>query len=526
MRKRFNLFRLILILGAFFFFSPFIVRAEEHSSEEEINGTEHFESNDNTKQIPQDEEINVEKPNEDEQIKEYDKNSYTDRINDTQSENNGEREIESKIILEEKESKKDNFPSEDSTNPEKSSGEEKSNPTSEETEETQRSREMIQPQQTPGLIDVQLLTNSNLNAEYSFDDKHIITLTYRGYGALDLSLLSNTYAIFNLPPEIMQLIELETTTVSATYDVPMLGILIPILRDDGEFSEEDIEISGNQIYMNFFNLLSLNLLSYTNYDFTLTIELEELPPTSTGEYIFYAESTNQLVDLSIISGSPASATLTAPPEAPVINEPIYNNHTIVEGTGLPGTNVELTIGEQIINGVVGENGNFQIAIEEQVPGTMISAVLINEVGMRSQPDTAIVQEATISFYHVPEYILFEPTELKPGFHQIPIVSTDGMLSVVDTRGEGSPITIQAHAEPLFNQTYNHTLPNALIYKDERGETHNLFEESLVYSGITGEDQITEIMWNENQGTFVEVDPSKAYEGTYESTITWTLVDGP
>lgn len=84
-----------------------------------------------------------------------------------------------------------------------------------------------------GLLDVAILERPNLEASLSEtpEGKPKITLNYVGWGLLNISLLKNTYIIFNVPPEITN----ATTKVSASYDVPAVGLLIPIIRKKGTF---------------------------------------------------------------------------------------------------------------------------------------------------------------------------------------------------------------------------------------------------------------------------------------------------
>jgi hypothetical protein len=194
-------------------------------------------------------------------------------------------------------------------------------------------REVIAPMQSPGLIDARLLTDTGLEANHrqKSDGTHEITLTYEGYGALQLGLLSNTHINFILPREIADVISADNLT--ATYDVPRLSLLFPILRNTGTFDNEDININENIVHMDFFNLIALNILSYTNYNFELIIELDDLPATSTGEYVFYAEATNQLVDADIITGGDSAyATLPAP-------RPIYSFHSVPENIAFQTTEI-------------------------------------------------------------------------------------------------------------------------------------------------------------------------------------------
>lgn len=258
-----------------------------------------------------------------------------------------------------------------------------------ETEQSQGEQQTrMQPMQNPGLADIRLLTNTTLNPVHeSVDGGGRITLNYRGGSLLNLQLLSNEYAIFYLPTEIINVISNEN--LSGSYNTPGL---LGVIRNRGNFDGDEIIIDGNQVYMEISNLVTLSLGSY--YEFTLVIELDELPPTETGEYVFYSEATKQLVDLALISGNPARATLAAPqiPGAPIINEPIYTTDTTVTGTGEPNSTILLQIDGQEYEGAVDAAGNFSVAIPSQEAGTIVEGTIINEAGHASDAVSVTVEE--------------------------------------------------------------------------------------------------------------------------------------
>lgn len=465
-----------------------------------------------------------------------------------------------------------------------------------------------------GLLDVGLLNDTDLSVEHvSNGEKEIIKLNYIGYGVLNLDLLSSTYAIFYLPTEIAAVIE--TENLSAYYDVPRLEVLGIGPRNQGWFDSEEIIIDGNQVYMNFRNLLSVSLLSRSNFNFTLEIELDNIPPSKNPDYVFYSEATNQLLDLSLLEGEDvARDTLEAPqfPEAPVINEPvytidtlvtgtgeanadiiltindeeypreidsegnfsveipsqeagtliqavvvnergheseeasvtvveppdtippeapvveqIYSNDSVVNGTGEAGTRFVLSIGGEQYEGDIDEEGSFRIDIPKQEPGTMITTVLIDDAGNISEETEVIVIKATLSFYSVPDTLLFEPviidSEPITALRQNP----DWMIEVSDTRGEGSKWRMTAHAEQPLTSDESHTLPNALVFVDEQDNIHDLTNGPVeVFSGETGGDPITSVQWKANKGPLIQVTPTDAYAQEYRTTITWTLTDAP
>src|SRR5690625_4650341 len=130
-----------------------------------------------------------------------------------------------------------------------------------------------------GVLEASLLDNVSLEATHVIDNNaHQIKLQLSGKALLDLSLLGSMYVIFQLPEEIMSVIQEDTLQVD--YDVPGVSVLIPIIRNRGTYTGEDIIISGNQIYVNFTDIIGLNLLSIEDYFFTLTFHIDYLPPSS------------------------------------------------------------------------------------------------------------------------------------------------------------------------------------------------------------------------------------------------------
>lgn len=398
-----------------------------------------------------------------------------------------------------------------------------------------KSKESIENKQsiTPKLLGVGLLTDTSLKVTHTTDiNKEIIKLEYKGYGVLDLKLLSSTYSIFNLPPEIAQLVEDDKSNIKASYDVPRLGIIVPILRNRGDFKNKDIHIdNNNQIYLNFIEFLSLSLLSRTNYNFTLEIELNELPPRDDGLYVFHSQVTNSLVDLSLLSGeNVATAELVAPyppPNPPKIDEPIYPSDTIVTGTGKPNSEIILTINHEEYRGSTDENGEFTIDIPQQIAGTVVAGVIIDERDVISDIIEVIIQQGTLTFHKVPETLLFESTSIKSGTVTIPRKNSDWTIQIKDTRGEGSPWQLFAQMEePLKSEKSQHILENALVFVDSESPSQSLANKVKVFDGITDLNTITNIQWEPNQGPLLELDPIHALAESYSTNIRWTLMDAP
>lgn len=165
-----------------------------------------------------------------------------------------------------------------------------------------------------GLIDAIIVSEYDLQVNLKQDEKPQITLEYTGENLINLGLIKNTYIIFHLPDEIVSEINKNNVEIRAFYDVPLIGLIIPIIRNKGEFSEEDIHIVDNQIMMNFTQLLSLNLLSNSYCKFRLELVFKDgLPTSRSGEYVFMSQATNQIINLTLLgSSNVATTTLQAP----------------------------------------------------------------------------------------------------------------------------------------------------------------------------------------------------------------------
>src|SRR5699024_59345 len=145
----------------------------------------------------------------------------------------------------------------------------------------------VAPQQ--GLIDVGLLTNVELTANHTIENgQDHISLKLTGQAVLTLGVLQSTYVIFQLPPEITNVVKAES--LEATYNVPGL---LRIGRRAGEFSKSDIKVDGNQIYINFKEILALSIGG--RYEFTLDFDINTLPSSYEENYTFYGQTTSQII---------------------------------------------------------------------------------------------------------------------------------------------------------------------------------------------------------------------------------------
>ena len=172
--------------------------------------------------------------------------------------------------------------------------------------------------QASGVVDGRFLGISSLSASHYTNptsEKEEITLNFVTSGIV-VSFLTNAYMIFEVPPEIsavMSSSEFRDNLVF-TYDIPYISSLgIDLARSTGKFSTSDIVVSPatNQIYVNFASLLSI-VLDPSAYRFSLKIVLDTLPPASTGNYTFSAETTKQIISLESLQTVSPTATFSAP----------------------------------------------------------------------------------------------------------------------------------------------------------------------------------------------------------------------
>lgn len=105
-----------------------------------------------------------------------------------------------------------------------------------------------------GLAGITLLEDLQLTIEQShYEGKERLTLSFIGYGELNLRVLESTYIIFQIPHEISRVISKNNLT--ASYDVPGLGLLGVTIRNKGNFSKKAITVNDNQISINSKSLL-------------------------------------------------------------------------------------------------------------------------------------------------------------------------------------------------------------------------------------------------------------------------------
>ncbi|MCM3087529.1 Ig-like domain-containing protein [Bhargavaea ginsengi] len=296
----------------------------------------------------------------------------------------------------------------------------------------------------------------------------------------------------------------------------------PLLND---LTDDETEVSGTgEPYATVKVSISEELFTGSvNEDGTFSVAIPyQVPGTEIVVTLTDAAGNESLPTTVIVKNSDVTA-----PEAPFVNS-LNDRHEKVTGTGEPGAAVVVAIGSEAYQGKVNDDGIFSVEIPRQEPDTVISVVLIDGAGNMSEATEVTVIEATISFYHVPENLAFKPTVIEPGVIRVPRNDPEWSLTIIDTRGPGSGFRVLAEAEqPLTTIDGTHRLPDSLVFVDENNNSFPLTNGPIeVYSGHTDQQQMTSIKWSEDQGPLIEVNAGNARAKSYETTITWTLVDAP
>lgn len=183
------------------------------------------------------------------------------------------------------------------------------------------------PVVSPRLAGVALLGNSSLSATYNATTQ-TIELVNTVSSLLNVNL-SSGYIIFRLSPEVMQSIETESVQLQYRYS-GLLGIgtrtvdVVPV-----------IDRTNNQIYADVSSLLKLSVLS--NDRFTLSFKVGKLPVGLDKIYTFNSALTDGLIDLNVLIGNTATATLgigptfrlTVPPTLDFGSHELTGRETII-----------------------------------------------------------------------------------------------------------------------------------------------------------------------------------------------------
>lgn len=334
----------------------------------------------------------------------------------------------------------------------------------------QQQEQFLQPFQAPSIADVSLLTGTELNAEHMSveNGQEQIKLIFTGSSVLNLGILENSYITFQLPPEIIDaLLNDPSASLTATYEVPIISI------GNGGLVDGLLDLIGD--------ILDLPIT-------TLSGEFEGEDITIDADKNLIELSFGNFLSLALLDQSHKFVLTITLDELPLTESPTYEFSAFA--TSKP----------------------------------ILDVSIMPDKGW----DWDHLPAAKLAFNRVPPTLSFETTSIKSGLIRIPREDANWSLEVIDTRGQGSEFRILAEAEqPLTTADGSHTLPDALVYVDENFVSHSLLEGPVeVYAGQTGHDSFTSVQWEPDQGPMVEVNPMNAYARSYETTITWTLVDAP
>lgn len=188
------------------------------------------------------------------------------------------------------------------------------------------------PVVSPRLAGVALLGNSSLSATYNATTK-TIELVNTVSSLLNVNL-SSGYIIFRLPPEVMQSIETESVQLQYRYS-GLLGIGIIGIGTRTVGVVPVIDRTNNQIYADVSSLLKLSVLSSDR--FTLSFKVGKLPVGLDKTYTFNSALTDGVIDLNVLSGNTATATLgigptfrlTVPPTLDFGSHELTGRETII-----------------------------------------------------------------------------------------------------------------------------------------------------------------------------------------------------
>lgn len=188
------------------------------------------------------------------------------------------------------------------------------------------------PVVSPRLAGVALLGNSSLSATYNATTQ-TIELVNTVSSLLNVNL-SSGYIIFRLPPEVMQSIETESVQLQYRYS-GLLGIGIIGIGTRTVGVVPVIDRTNNQIYADVSSLLKLSVLSSDR--FTLSFKVGKLPVGLDKTYTFNSALTDGVIDLNVLSGNTATATLgigptfrlTVPPTLDFGSHELTGRETII-----------------------------------------------------------------------------------------------------------------------------------------------------------------------------------------------------
>ncbi|RJO98982.1 hypothetical protein D3D03_09560 [Exiguobacterium sp. RIT452] len=188
------------------------------------------------------------------------------------------------------------------------------------------------PVVSPRLAGVALLGTSSLSATYNATTK-TIELVNTVSSLLNVNL-SSGYIIFRLPPEVMQSIETDSVQLQYRYS-GLLGIGIIGVGTRTVDVVPVIDRTNNQIYADVSSFLKLSVLSSDR--FTLSFKVGKLPVGLDKTYTFNSALTDGVIDLNVLSGNTATATLgigptfrlTVPPTLDFGSHELTGQETII-----------------------------------------------------------------------------------------------------------------------------------------------------------------------------------------------------
>jgi hypothetical protein len=168
----------------------------------------------------------------------------------------------------------------------------------------------------PGAANINMMAKETLTGKLLKNgDKYKLFLEYSGTPAVGVKLLSKTYVFFHMPEEFTSLLASNDfkKAIKATYHVPVIGSSGPSAINAGTFADSAVKIDNatNSIVLVHSDSLSLSLNAPLN--FSLSIDLEQLPASNDKVYTFVSTAYDKnIIKLDLLEAKGARVDIDVP----------------------------------------------------------------------------------------------------------------------------------------------------------------------------------------------------------------------
>jgi hypothetical protein len=181
----------------------------------------------------------------------------------------------------------------------------------------------------PGAANINMMAKETLTGKLLKNgDKYKLFLEYSGTPAVGVKLLSKTYVFFHMPEEFTSLLASNDfkKAIKATYHVPVIGSSGPSAINAGTFADSAVKIDNatNSIVLVHSDSLSLSLNAPLN--FSLSIDLEQLPASNDKVYTFVSTAYDKnIIKLDLLEAKGARVDIDVPDGNENGNDPGKDN---------------------------------------------------------------------------------------------------------------------------------------------------------------------------------------------------------